>query len=235
VSAPSARSSGQTERSRREQRHETFPQPAQLDFEALLSETDQTNANRALERKAAHLPATMDEAVPFFRSLIAKHHAAMLTADFEAVSAVKAEAELLAQKLNGFEIGYLAGPDAPGCVLDRRTRARKGKVPLWGQSGTFEITVSGTRIRIALDGMFGIAHCTVWGGFAAHAIDWDKPFISETGYRSFLGVGGDLAPEITPDAFAEAIIAEHIRRHMKGKLVAIDPKHRERSRPPSAK
>lgn len=210
------------------------PQPVQLDFEALLAETDQTNATVALERKAARLPAAMDEAVPYFRGLIAKHHAAMLAADLDTVLAVKAEAELLAQKLNGFQIGFLAGPNAPGRVLDRRTRARKGKVPLWGQSGAFEIAVSGTQILIALDGMFGIAHCTVWGGFAAHAVDWDKPFISETGYRSFLGVGGDLAPDITPDAFAKAIIAAHIKRHMKGKLVAIDPKHRERSPLPSA-
>ncbi|OMI09505.1 hypothetical protein BSN85_16390 [Bradyrhizobium brasilense] len=210
-------------------------QPAQLDFEALLAETDRRNASRSLEAKAAHLPATMDEAVPYFRGLIAKHHAAMLAADGETVAAVRDEAELLATKLNGFEAGYLADRDAPGCVLDRKTRARKGKVPLWGQSGAFEITVSGMRIWIAMDGLFGVAHSTTWGGFAAHALDWDKPFISETGYRSFLGVGGDLAPDVTPDAFAKAIIAEHIKRYMKGKLVAIKPEYRERARTASVK
>ncbi|WP_315767574.1 MULTISPECIES: hypothetical protein [unclassified Bradyrhizobium] len=115
--------------------------PRQMDFETLLAETDRVNANRVLARETAHLPATMDEAVPFFRGLIDRHHAAMLAADASSAMAIRSEAEQLATKLNGFEPGYLADDDAPGCVLDRKTRARKGKVPLWGQSGAFEVTV----------------------------------------------------------------------------------------------
>lgn len=30
--------------------------------------------------------------------------------------------------------------------------------------------------------------------FSAHAIDGDKPFLFETGYRSFMGVQAELVP-----------------------------------------
>src|SRR4051812_42149032 len=94
----------------------TVSQSAQLDFGSLLLESDKANANRDLVAKAAHLPASIDEALPYFRELVRKHHTAMLAADAEQVSALKEEAHLLATKLNGFEAGYLADDDAPGRV-----------------------------------------------------------------------------------------------------------------------
>ncbi|WP_298242055.1 hypothetical protein [uncultured Bradyrhizobium sp.] len=200
---------------------------AQLDFEALLVKTDEANSVRTLERKAAHLPTSMHEGVPFFRGLLKRHHAAMLAADLASITAIKDEAELLALKLNGFEYGYLADVDSSGCMLDRLTRAPKDTVPLWGQSGSFEITIGTTRVRIDMEGLYGIAgSCCVWPGLFAHAVRRDEPFISETGYRSFLGLGGDLVPGLTPDAFARAVVEQHIKRAMKGKLVAIKPEYR---------
>lgn len=204
--------------------------PPCFDFEALLAETDRVNAVRVRARETAGLPATMDEALPFFRGLIDRHHAAMLGADAASAMAIRSEAEQLATKLNGFEPGYLADPNAPGCVLDRKTRARKGKVPLWGQSGAFEIAVQGMRVWIELDGMFGIsASCVAWLGFTARAVEWEKPFISETGYRSFLGLGGELVPDLTPDAFARDVITQHIKVALKGKPVAIKPEYSARA------
>ena len=168
----------------------------------------------------------MPEAVPFFRGLIDRHHAAMLEGDMDAVSELRDEARLLAQKLNGYEPGILAGEDAPGNALDRLTRAAPGAVPLWGQSGQFEITLGGMRVAIGMDGIFGIgASHMAWLGFAAHAVDFEKPFISETGYRSFLGCGGALLPGYTPESFASEIVAAHIRHGLKGRLVAIKPEY----------
>ncbi|NEV75910.1 hypothetical protein DYI24_02475 [Rhodopseudomonas sp. BR0C11] len=199
----------------------------QLGFGELLAEAERQNDHQQQRREAAHLPDTLEKAVPYMRGLIDRHHAAMLEADEAKAMALRAEADLLANKLNAFEPGILAGPDAPGCILDRETRAREDEVPLWGQSGCFEITVLDMRARIELEGIFGIASSVVaWLGFAAHAVDRDKPFISQTGYRSFLGLSGDLVPNLTPDEFVRNVITAHIIRDLKGKLVPIKPNHR---------
>lgn len=199
----------------------------QLGFEALLASADRQNINRQVERESAHLPGTMEEALPFYRALIERHHAAMLAGDAAAVLEFHREAHRLAEKLNGYEPGIIADDDAPGCVLDRETRAPDGTVPLWGQSGTFEITVGTMRARIRIDGLFGIASgYFVWPGFDAHAVELDKPYISETGYRSFIGLSWELEPGYTPDRFVTAVIEAHVRRELKGRLLAIETRYR---------
>jgi hypothetical protein len=200
----------------------------QLGFDALLTSAEEANTIRQQERACAHLPGTMEMAVPYYRDLIERHHRAMLAGEFETVMQLREEAHLLAVKLNGYEPGILADDDAPGYALDRATRAPDDAIPLWGQSGSFEIVSESMRVRIEMEGMFGIgASFMAWMGFAAHAVDWDKLFLSETGYRSFLGVGGDLQPGFTPDSYALAIIAAHVRRELKEKLVAIKPEYRK--------
>jgi hypothetical protein len=202
-------------------------QAEQLGFDALLTSAEEANITRQQERACAHLPGTMDLAVPFYRGIIERHHVAMLAGALETVMQLREEADLLAVKLNGYDPGILAHDDAPGYTLDRATRAPDGAVPLWGQSGSFEITSNGMRVRIEMEGMFGTgASFMAWMGFAAHAVDCDKPFLSHTGYRSFLGGSGDLQPGFTPDSCASAIIAAHVRRELKGKLVPIKPEYR---------
>ncbi|MDX0174517.1 hypothetical protein [Sinorhizobium meliloti] len=200
----------------------------QLGFDALLSAASDENRRRKVERETAHLPGTMAEAIPFYRLLIRQHHAAMFAADVDTAMALRKEASALALRLNAGEPGILAGEDAPGCVLARQTAAAPGAVPLWGQEGEFVTCVNGLRVRIEMDGMFGIG-CGFgyWPGFAAHAVDHLRPFISETGYRSFLGIHADPAPGLTPDAFAAKVIAGHIRGELKGKLRAIEPRYRK--------
>jgi hypothetical protein len=205
------------------------PQAAQLGFNGLLDEAEEANTTRTLAKELAHLPGTMDEALPFFRSLMERHHAAMLAGDENEAMALREEADRLATKLNNYEPGIIADQDAPGCVLERLTRAEDGTVPLWGQTGAFEITHGAMRVRIEMDGIFGVAsNVFPWLGFAAHAVEWSKPFLSETGYRSFIGLRGGLQPGMTPDSFAREIIGLHVSRELKGKLVAIKPEYRER-------
>lgn len=80
------------------------------------------------------------------------------------------------------------------------------------------------RVRIEMDGIFGIgASHMPWIGFAAHAVEKNKPFLSETGYRSFLGVGGGLCPGYTPDMFAAGIVGAYVERELKGRLRKIVP------------
>jgi hypothetical protein len=206
-----------------------MPQAAQLGFNSLLEEADTANTTRALAKELAHLPGSMDEALPFYRALLERHHAAMLAGEEREAMALREEADRLATKLNNYEPGIIADDDAPGSVLERLTRAGDGTVPLWGQTGSFEITHGAMRVQIEMDGIFGVASDVFpWLGFAAHAVEWGKPFLSETGYRSFIGLRGGLQPGMTPDSFAPEIIALHVSRELKGKLVAIKPEYRKR-------
>jgi hypothetical protein len=97
--------------------------------------------------------------------------------------------------------------------------------PMWGQTGSFTINIDGMPIRIEQDGIFGTGtlHMT-WPPFGAHAVDYQKPFISETGYRCFIGVHADMVSGITPDDFAREMIRAYMQRECKGK-----PKKIERS------
>ena len=191
------------------------------------------------QARISYLPDTLDAAIPFFRDLIDRHHAAMLAGDNVAVQELRREAHDLALRLNGGDAGILAGPDAPGCQLADRTEAPRGTEPKWGQSGWYVIDVDGCKVEIEQDGIFGIGTCGgfFWLSFAAHAVEWDKPFISETGYRSFLGLGADPASGLTPAQFAATVIRAHIdgelTKRPKGKppivkLLAIKSDYSER-------
>ncbi len=199
----------------------------QLGFESLLTDAEGANRARRFKQETAHLPGSIDEAVPYMRFLIRQHHAAMLDANVENAMALREEASKLASKLNRGEPGIIASDDAPGCVLARLTAAAADAVPLWGQCGEFTVSVDGMAVRIEMDGFFGIgAWFLYWPGFAAHAVDWDKPFISDTGYRSFLGCGAEPVPGLTPDEFVRKVIAARVKHDMNGKLVMIGPKYR---------
>jgi hypothetical protein len=150
---------------------------AQLGFADLLTEAATTNEQRQMDRATAHLPGTMEEALPFYRRMIDKHNAAMQAADIEQAMSIREEAHQLAAKLNGGTCGIIAGPDAPGCILERESAAPPDSVPLWGQAGEFTITVGAMRVRIELKGMFGIGSTScLFPGFYARAVDLDRPF-----------------------------------------------------------
>lgn len=194
----------------------------QLSFDALLSAAEHDNAAREVEREFAHLPRDWDAAIPYYRALIERHHGFMLAGNYDEALAVREEAHRLAVKLNNYDAGILADRDAPGCVLERVTRARKGTVPLWGQGGSFEIRIGSMRVRVAIDGMFGIGSCYCrWPGFAVYAVERDKPFVSETGFRSFLGVYADLPSGQTPESFVNTVVRSHIRAVLRGRLLDI--------------
>ena len=208
----------------------TDPSSAQLGFDALLDTADRDNRARTFARESAHLPSTMDQALPFYRALLDRHHAAMLAADAGETMRLRREAHNLARRVNGGDTAILAGPDAPGRVLERETDAAPGAIPLWGQSGAFTLALDRMRVLVEMQGIFGIAaaHC-FWPGFAARAVCAGEPFLSPTGYRSFLGLAADPQPGLLPDAFARKAIAAYVEGQLKGRLVAIEPRYREDS------
>lgn len=207
----------------RAQTHNTL----QLGFDALLADADNANRIAALEKRYGKLPGTMEEALPHFRDLIVRHHASMMAGDLRAVMTLREEAERLALRLNNGEPGILAGPDASGCKLASLTLAEEGTVPLWGQGGTFNVEVRGMKVCIELDGLYGIgAGYSPWMNFGAVAVEKNKPFLSETGFRSFWGIRAELVPGITPDAFAIGIVEDFVDKQLKNKLVSIQKRYR---------
>lgn len=205
--------------------------PEQLGFDALLATAAQDNTARALEKETAHLPSDWTEAIAYHLWQIDCHHLAMLENDFDGAIAIRNDAYLLAKKLNDGAPGILAGEDAPGCVLARKAAAEKGHVPLWGQDGVFELQAAGMAFRVEMNGMFGIgATAMPYLGFSVRAIDLAKPFLSETGYRSFLGVS--VAPEtgMTTADFVCRVVELHVENELKGQLLNIAEHYRERNR-----
>jgi hypothetical protein len=183
------------------------------------------------ERRTAHLASDIDTGIAQYRGMLEKHNAAMLAGDEKAAMDIRKEANRLAVKLNGGETGILGGRDAPSYRLMDGTAAARGSVPMWGQQGELDIKVGDVPVHIKMDGMLGICQSmSLWPGFSANVIAPDKPFLSETGYRSFIGVHGDAAPGTTPDEFARDVIAAHIRGECKGKLRTVKQEYRERYR-----
>lgn len=198
-------------------------QPDQLGFDALLQDAAADNQTRIFERETAHLPADWAEAVEYHRNQIAEHHAAMLANEFDAAIAIRKDAHLLAKKLNGGAAGMLAGEDAPGCRLARETGASPGKMPLWGQDGMFATQAAGMDISVAMEGMFGIgATAMPFLGFSVRVVNSAKPFLSETGYRSFLGVSVTPERGMTTEGFVRRVVEVHVAQELKGKLRRVD-------------
>ena len=70
----------------------------------------------------------MAEAIPVYRKLIESHDRAMVAGDEKAAMKIRKEANRMAVKLNGGEMGVLGGPDAPGYALMRETAAPAGNI-----------------------------------------------------------------------------------------------------------
>lgn len=200
----------------------------QLGFDALLAEADTLNIANAFAKQTEHLPDTMDAAIPFHQAQIEHHHQAMLECRFDDAIAIREDAHLLARKLNGNQYGILADDNAPGCILARACAADTNAMPLWGQDGSFIINHGDIPIRIEIEGMFGVcATYMPYARFSAHAVDMTKPFISETGYRCFLGCSVEAEMGMTPKDFVSRLLEHFIRDDLKGKLVAIDKRYRK--------
>ena len=198
----------------------------QLGFDSLLANADEANERRILDRETAHLPGTWKKALPYYRTLIDRHHAAMLEADEDEVLRLKEEATQLAAKLNGGTICGICAPGGSAKRLEAETASKAGEEIKWGQVGSFVMDHEGMAVRIEINGIFGIGgRHSLWSGFSAHVVDRSKPFLSETGYRSFLGHGlSRLIPGQTPEQFVAAIVGSYVTKELRGKLVKVQPK-----------
>jgi hypothetical protein len=147
-------------------------------------------------------------------------HAAVLASDEKAADAAADRYDAAVWKLNGGTfVGsrHVENPDAAGYLVERHCRAAPGAVPMWGQRGEFLITVSGVRAVVEVGDGFGRFRI----GFAFHVVDADKPFISETGYKSHFETtkGGRTVEQV-----AIAVFSAHLAEGRR----MLAPEYRER-------
>lgn len=200
----------------------------QLGFDDLLETAAQDNAERIFAKETAHLPENFADAVRFFEAFIRDHDQAMRDAKVDDVMRLREEAHLLAKKLNGGNPGILAHDNAPAYRLERAFAPEAGHEPLWGQHGKFIVCIEGMQVEVDLHGIFGIGGCYhFWPGFAARAVDHAKPFLSQTGYRSFLGIHAEPQAGLSPIRFVEIVIQGYIDNELKGHLLKIDEQYRD--------
>jgi len=113
------------------------------------------------------------------RAVVALHHDAVITGDLAQMDATHCAFEALVYVLNGNTLfGSRGDSQRAVSVLARAVAAEPGRVPCWGQSGEFLLEIDGMRIRVEVEDGLKPHH-----GVALHAIDLDRPFVSDTGYR----------------------------------------------------
>lgn len=75
-----------------------------------------------------------------------------------------------------------------------------------------------------MSGMFRVgATAMPFLGFSLRALDNAKPFLSETGFRSFLGVSVAPALGMTMEGFVLRVIENYVDTELRGELIQIRP------------
>lgn len=135
-------------------------------------------------------------------------------------NAVEAEKFLLlrracAVRLNNGTCFGMSAENGGMWRLSRRLAAPDGQIPLRGQSGRFLLVTENCRYVVVQN------DAADFYGFGIHALDYDRPFISPTGFRSMLpqptaGLG------LSTSEYAASLIATMIHSELKGRFVTID-------------
>ena len=131
--------------------------------------------------KLSSLPDSDEALIEEARNLLTQYHDAMLDADGDLATDIQKRIEAVGEKMNGgTRFGIVTDEGAYGRLIPLLS-APDGQEPMYGQPGRFVVTALGCRCAISTKGLFG------FGGFEVRAIDFGRPFISQTGFRSFTG------------------------------------------------
>ena len=104
------------------------------------------------------------------------YHDAMLAGDVQTLDDADLVYQACVCKLNG---GTRFGCGDIQRALEVKFAAFAGHVPRWGQAGEFLLEVDGMRLVVVMKPDTLSNHC----GAELNAVDFDKPFVSKTGYR----------------------------------------------------
>lgn len=121
------------------------------------------------------------------RSHLASYHHWLLTSNPSDASAAAVKYEAVVNALNGGTIqGSYAHAKSAGCQIRETLAAPEGRMPMWGQKGSFIIQHQGIT---ALVKSTQTPNQTCVFQLSLHAIKPYAPFISSTGYRSIIVSG----------------------------------------------
>ena len=157
-------------------------------------------------------PAELERTAAGVRQL---YHDAMVAGDVQALDDADLVYRACVVKLNG---GTHFGSADIQKALEVKFAAAAGQVPEWGQAGEFLLEVEGMRLVVKMCPDSLSNHC----GAELHAVDFDKPFVSRTGYRhQYMRPAQHLGR--TVDQAVRAEVLELLAGE--GKAVAIDQEH----------
>ena len=169
----------------------------------------------------AELPTDRDELRAAAVAAVVEIDAAIMRGDGAAAEAASDRYEAVIWKMNGgTHVGSMADHDAPGQVIERHCAAVPGDVPLWGQRGQFLVADGDMRALVEYEAGYG---GPLGAHFQFHVIDLDRPFISETGYRSHFDTAQGC---MTVDEVARGILAA--QRAEKKRPVMVEASYRDR-------
>lgn len=155
---------------------------------------------------AATLPTDRATLLQEAAEAVAALNSAVLEGDDDAADAAADRYDAAVIVLNGgtfFGCMDRNNPDAGGILAENHCRAEPGTVPSWGQNGEFMITVSGIRaVVVVKEGFSRLCY-----SFEFHAVDADRPFISETGFKSHYE---DARGGMTVDQVARAVFTAYL-------------------------
>lgn len=163
---------------------------------------------------AASMPADRDGLLSEAMAAVTALHVAVLENDSTAATEAADRYEAAVWKLNGGTFfACRAEKDSAGRVIEQHCKAVPGQVPMWGQTGQFVIEVDGIRALVCFGDGFGVGRTH----YEFHAVDLDRPFISETGYRSHFDnlVAGQTVAEAAAAIFSRFLTSER-RQKIKG-------------------
>lgn len=160
----------------------------QLGFDFVPPATAQEQQYRA----ARDLPDGEAALIKAARSALVDYDRARRKANEDTVAAAALRYRTIAIKLNGGSPSGMstewkdddAGEgDGAAVRLEKALAAPDGKVPMWGQRGRFILEFPEVRAIVAVRGVLvGSFH-----DLELTALDYDRPFLSETGYLSLHG------------------------------------------------
>lgn len=138
--------------------------------------------DRIIERFAMGLPADEPALLSRGRDALRAYDAAIRNEDELAAEDARQHYEATVWKLNGETwFGCQGGPESGGPRLAIHCAAQLGDDLLWAQKGAMIITVDGMRAVWDQPGGFHLGFGGSW-----NAIDLNKPFVSDTGFWSYL-------------------------------------------------
>lgn len=162
-------------------------------------------------RAAKSLPDTDAELIQHCRKLLEEYDRTLRAANLGFADDIAEKVRQCCIKLNGGNnFAMKCEPDGGMYRMEQAVRAPFQAVPMWGQPGEFTIEVHGIPARVRYSGLFG----TCEHGFDVTAVEWDKPFLSPTGYRSFLGIY--WRHRLDPNESVEDWIVAVVETHMLG-------------------